>query len=75
MDSFMMMKSIEMCKEFTILNTFMGFLYIMVSFMALKMSDMQRLYHIDFIHRVSLQYVLFYVFKDNHDMQWPYHIG
>lgn len=69
-----MMKPIELCKGFTILNTLTGFLYSMVSFMPLNMSDMQRLYHIDYIHRVSLQYMVLYVFKDGHDMQKLYHI-
>ena len=33
----------------------------------------KRLYHIDYIHRVSLQYVFFYDIGDNCDVQRLYH--
>ena len=39
LDFFMMMKTIEMWEGFTIVNTITGFLFIVVSFVILNMTD------------------------------------
>jgi hypothetical protein len=38
-------------------------------------SFSQRIYHIGYIHRVSLQYKFFLVFGYDSEMQRLYHIG
>lgn len=59
-NSFMMMY-----KGFTILNTLTGFPFSMISFMPLKMTVVCKGFTtLIIIHRISLQYVFFYVLED-----------
>jgi hypothetical protein len=69
---FMMMKTLEMWETFTILNTSTGFLYIMVYFLPLNMTDMRMLYHTAYSLRVSHLYGFLYVFEDDCNIQSLY---
>lgn len=62
------MKTIEICKV-------TGSLYCMASFMPLNMTEMQRLYHTAYIHRISHLSIFFYVFEDDCNVQRLYPIG
>ena len=73
MNSFMFPKMIMTCNDFTIFFTLIGFLSGMyVLFYILAFSVLEKLYHIDNIHRVSLQYVFFYIGEGNSDVQRLY---
>ena len=62
MNTFMMKKTIK-CADFTILNKFVAYVCILSAFE--DDFDVQRLYHFDYTHRVSLQYVVgFFFCKD-----------
>lgn len=65
-------ETIEMWETFTILNTSTGFLYIMVYFLPLNMTDMRMLYHTAYSLRVSHLYGFLYVFEDDCNIQSLY---
>ena len=52
MTIFIVMKTREICKDVTMLNNFIGFLSQM-DYVSVDYFDFQRLYHSDYIHRVS----------------------
>ena len=71
----MTMKTIEICKGVTILNTFMRFLSSMNSFMPLKMTLICKGFTTHYIHRVSLKYFLFLCCGQYYVVQIFYQIG
>lgn len=52
-----------------LLNTLRTFLYTMVYFVPLSLTDMWKLYHIAYIHRVFHLFVFCYVFEDDCNIQ------
>lgn len=71
----MPLKMTVICKDCKTLITFIGFgSTIFFFFYAFQEHfDMQRLYHMDYIHGISLQDVFPHDLEENYDMQRLYH--